>query len=249
MLHTDGPGALDDYEIAYTSGVYPLQQYLIAMPGRRLEAWDSRPKEQGAQRRLHRYPDQRLPAGDRLHWTGRDQTWNYMRADCHRTDLKKSYDLTSNTYVTSWIDVDVSCEARHGPGSRHAAWAHTHATAGPNAPGISDGIGEGLTNWLKVTDHGRGEMNLETGIARRTEPLASAELGTCSACHSRRRVNAKDTQPSAPLLDSYAPADLAPGLYHTDGEVSEYGSFVQSRMCIAPDRGCGHRLTCRLPFN
>jgi hypothetical protein len=52
MVRTDGPdGALHEYPIAYTFGVYPLQQYLIAMPGGRLQAlgvaWDSRPKEQG----------------------------------------------------------------------------------------------------------------------------------------------------------------------------------------------------------
>jgi hypothetical protein len=110
MVHTDGPdGALHDYEIAYMFGVYPLQQYLIAMPGGRLQAlgiaWDSRPKEQGGQRWLHLYPDQKLPAGDRLHWTGRDQTWNYMCADCHSTDLKKTFDLTTNTYATTWTDV------------------------------------------------------------------------------------------------------------------------------------------------
>ena len=239
MVRTDGPdGALHDYEIAYTFGVYPLQQYLIALPGGRLQAlgiaWDSRPKEQGGQRWLHLYPGQRLPAGDRLHWAGPDQTWNYMCADCHSTDLKKKYDLTTNTYATTWTDVDVSCEACHGPGSRHVAWAHTHATGGSNAPGLSDADREGLTNWLKATDHGHWEMNPETGIAKRTEPLASAELDACSACHSRRRVIAKDAQPSAPLLDSYAPADLEPGLYHADGqidgEVFEYGSFVQSRM-------------------
>ena len=34
MVRTDGPdGALHEYPIAYTFGVYPLQQYLIAMPG------------------------------------------------------------------------------------------------------------------------------------------------------------------------------------------------------------------------
>jgi hypothetical protein len=58
MVRTDGPdGALRDYPIAYTFGVYPLQQYLIAMPGGRLQAlgvaWDSRPKEQGGQRWFH----------------------------------------------------------------------------------------------------------------------------------------------------------------------------------------------------
>ena len=36
MVRTEGPdGALYDYEIAYTFGVYPLQQYLIAFPGER----------------------------------------------------------------------------------------------------------------------------------------------------------------------------------------------------------------------
>jgi hypothetical protein len=35
-VRTEGPdGALHDYEIAYSFGVYPLQQYLIAFPGGR----------------------------------------------------------------------------------------------------------------------------------------------------------------------------------------------------------------------
>ena len=130
-----GPdGALHDYEIAYTFGVYPLQQYLIAFPGGRYQAlgiaWDSRPKDQGGQRWFHLYPDQKLKPGDPLHWTGRDQTWNYQCADCHSTDLQKNYDLAANTYATSWTDLDVSCEACHGPGSRHVAWAKSQAAEG-----------------------------------------------------------------------------------------------------------------------
>jgi Tfp pilus assembly protein PilF len=241
MVRTDGPdGALHDYEIAYTFGIYPLQQYLIAMPGGRLQAlgvaWDARPKEQGGQRWMHLYPDQKLPAGDRLHWTGRDQTWNYQCADCHSTDLKKDYDLATNTYATKWTDVDVSCESCHGPGSRHITWAQAHAGADSNtaAPGISEADRLGLTNWLKATDQGHWEMNPETGIAKRTEPLASAELDTCAACHARRRVIVKNAVPARKFLDSYLPALLEAGLYHADGqidgEVYEYGSFMQSRM-------------------
>jgi predicted CXXCH cytochrome family protein len=241
LVRTDGPdSALHEYEIAYTFGVYPLQQYLIAMPGGRLQAlgaaWDTRPKEQGGQRWMHLYPDQKLPAGDRLHWTGRDQTWNYMCADCHSTGLKKDYDLTTNTYATKWSDVDVSCEACHGPGSRHVAWVQARAPSASNAaaPGLSEADRAGLTNWLKATDQGHWEMNPETGIARRTEPLASAELDSCSACHSRRRVIAKDAVVDGMFLDAYLPALLEPGLYHPDGqidgEVFEYGSFVQSPM-------------------
>jgi len=47
FVNTDGAdGKLADYEISYTFGVSPLQQYLIKLPGGRLQAlsiaWDSR---------------------------------------------------------------------------------------------------------------------------------------------------------------------------------------------------------------
>ena len=66
MVRTDGPdGKLADYEIKYTFGVTPLQQYLIAFPGGRLQAlsiaWDARPQAQGGQRWFHLYPMNRLP--------------------------------------------------------------------------------------------------------------------------------------------------------------------------------------------
>ena len=95
----------------------------------------------------------------------------------------------------------------------------------------------GLAFSLKSADPSLWEMNAATGIAKRTQPLVSAELDTCAACHSRRRMIVKDAAPGAPLLDAYAPTVLEPGLYHADGqidgEVFEYGSFMQSRMHAA----------------
>lgn len=136
MVRAEGPdGALHDYEIAYTFGVSPLQQYLIAFPGGRYQAlgiaWDSRSKDQGGQRWITLYPGDFLRAGDNLHWTGRDQTWNYQCASCHSTNLKKNYDLAADSYATSWTDVDVACEACHGPGSRHVAWAKARESKSP----------------------------------------------------------------------------------------------------------------------
>jgi len=75
------------------------------------------PRDQGGQRWFHLYPDNPPPAGDPAHWTGRDQTWNYQCAACHSTNLQKNYDALGNSYKTSWTDVDVACEACHGPGS------------------------------------------------------------------------------------------------------------------------------------
>ena len=48
FVRTDGPdGALADFEVRYTFGVHPLQQYLVEMPRGPLQAlsiaWDARP--------------------------------------------------------------------------------------------------------------------------------------------------------------------------------------------------------------
>src|SRR5258708_10804809 len=99
-VRTDGPdGKLADFEIRYTFGVAPLQQYLIELPGGRLQAlgiaWDARPKAQGGERWFHLYPGENLRAGDPLHWTGINQNWNFMCAECHSTRLAKNFDAVA----------------------------------------------------------------------------------------------------------------------------------------------------------
>jgi Flp pilus assembly protein TadD len=262
MARTEGPdGALHDYKIAYTFGVYPLQQYLVAFPGGRYQAlgvaWDSRPKEQGGQRWMQLYPYETPAPGDRLHWTGRDQTWNYQCAACHSTGLKKNFDLAANAYATIWSDVNVACEACHGPGSRHVAWAKARAGADPAPPASGEDAHLGLTTWLRAAPKGAWRMNPETGIAQRVEPPDGRELDVCASCHARRKVIAKDAAVGAPFLDGNLPALLEPGLYHADGqidgEVFEYGSFVQSRMHHAgvtcSDCHEPHRLALRAEGN
>ena len=130
----DSDGELREFEVSHTFGVYPLQQYLIPFPDGRYQAlsvaWDSRPADEGGQRWFHLYPDETINYGDELHWTGRNQNWNYMCADCHSTDLKKGYDLAGKNYDTTWAEVTVGCEACHGPGSAHAESAESGASTG-----------------------------------------------------------------------------------------------------------------------
>jgi predicted CXXCH cytochrome family protein len=240
MVRTDGPdGALHDYEIAYTFGIDPLQQYLIAFPDGRYQmlgiAWDTRPKDKGGQHWFHLYPNQKLEPGSLLHWTGRDQTWNYQCADCHTTDLKKNFDLSANKYATTWASLGVTCESCHGPGSRHVAWAQTNPSpASGDKSGQYDKALMGLQAWLKATDRGQWEMDPATGTARRTEPLASTQINACAPCHSRRHLLVKGLAPDAPFLDAAIPGLLVPGQFHADGqidgEVFEYDSFLQSAM-------------------
>ncbi len=72
------------FEVAYTFGVEPLQQYLVRSQGGRLQAagvaWDTRPASEGGQRWFHLHPKQSVPPGDVLHWSGLAGNWNSCRS-------------------------------------------------------------------------------------------------------------------------------------------------------------------------
>ena len=230
MVRTDGPdGRLADYELRHTFGIYPLQQYLLELPGGRLQAlpiaWDARPRESGGGRWFHLYRE-RIGHRDELHWTRRQQNWNYMCADCHSTNLQKNYDAVGDTYATSWSEISVGCEACHGPGSEHVRLA----TLGRGS--------EGLTVALDERRGAAWTIDTVTGNARRNPPRATArELDVCAQCHSRRGQYSNTYRAGEPFLDHYRPALLESGLYHPDGqqreEVYDWGSFLSSRMHAA----------------
>ncbi len=217
-----------DFPVAYTFGVYPLQQYLVSFPDGRLQAlpyaWDARPGAQGGQRWFD------LQAGNPPHWTGPELNWNYMCADCHSTNLRRNYDATQDRYASSWSDLAVGCEACHGPGSRHLAWARQEA--------VTDAKDKGLSIALDERQGAIWKHEADSGEPMRGTPLTThREVETCAACHSRRRPLGDDPTPTGQLLDTYEPALLDPGLYYPDGqqqgEVYIYGSFLQSRMYAA----------------
>jgi len=241
FVTTDGPdGRLQEYPIAYTFGVYPLQQYLIAFPGGRYQAlnvvWDARPAKEGGQRWFHLYPKERVDHDDPLHWTGPYQNWNFMCADCHSTNVKKGYSAATNSYATTFSEIDVSCEACHGPGSAHVAWAEA-ARAGGKAS--KDDADRGLAVVLRdPAAKAAWEMDPKTGIAKRAVPRTShMEIETCARCHARRSVAAADYVYGRPLAQTHRVSLLDDPQYFADGQIQdedyEYGSFLQSKMFAA----------------
>ncbi len=238
FVTTDGPnGELETYEIKYTFGVYPLQQYLVEFPNGHYQslsiAWDSRSIEEDGQRWFHLYPDDQIKHGSSLHWTGLDQNWNYMCAECHSTNLMKNFDLSNDQFQTTWSDINVSCEACHGPGAEHVNWASTEKTDNQIA---NNGLVVDLRNsaaWI---------INQKTGLASRSLPKDSdVEIEICARCHSRRSAQWEDYVHGKPLLDTHIPATLNEGLYFADGQINDevyvYGSFLQSKMYM-------HGVTC-----
>ena len=221
-------GQAQDFTVKYTYGIEPLQQYLVELPRGHVQplpfAWDTRPAVDGGQRWYHLYPDEYIGPGDELFWTGREQNWNYMCAECHSTDVRLNYDVASDSYATTWFEINVGCEACHGPASQHVA-----AAMDPNASAALP---------MQFDDR-RGvvwRMNPVTGIAER-DPFAMglpAEPEACGRCHARRGLIAEDYEYGRPLVDTHRPALLTEPLYYADGQIRDevyvYGSFVQSKM-------------------
>ena len=236
FVSTDGPdGALHEYPIAYTFGVRPLQQYLIELSGGRYQAlsicWDDRPAQDGGKRWFHLYPNERIDHLDPLHWTGPLHNWNYMCAECHSTNLQKNYDEEEDRFATTWSEINVSCEACHGPGSHHVSWAR-EAARGDGDYGINN---NGLVVRLRVPDESYWTFDEGAATARRNVPLASNnQVQACGRCHSRRAQVWPEYRHGQPLADTHRVALLDEGLYHADGQILDevyvYGSFLQSQM-------------------
>ena len=220
MVHTEGPtGKMEDFHVKYVFGVEPLQQYMVEfdrtpdMPEDevgRLQvlriSWDTinekwfylRPPD----------VDDKLAPDDPLHWTGIAQRWQTMCADCHSTNLKKNFSTESQRYHTTFSEIDVSCEACHGPGSLHIQLANSSSLF-----------------W---------DRNHGYGLAKLKGDDPEPQLQTCAPCHSRRGVIDPSFKGGDYYHDHYALELLRPETYHIDGQIKDevyvYGSFIQSKM-------------------
>ena len=194
LVETDGPdGKLATFEVKYTFGVDPLQQYLIEFPDGRLQAlsiaWDSRPKDKGGQRWFHLYPNEEIRHDDVLHWTKLNQNWNFMCAECHSTGVRKNYDAANDRFATTWAEISVGCEACHGQGSRHVAWARERQSWWPF--GKTEDPAKGLLVRFDERRERVWPIDPSTGnaptpsplrrCARRSRPAASAMRAAASS--------------------------------------------------------------------
>ncbi|MFC1757423.1 tetratricopeptide repeat protein [Planctomycetota bacterium] len=220
FVNTEGPdGKMADFEVKYVFGVEPLQQYMVefdrppSMPDNEIAklqvlrvSWDTTKKEW-----FYLPPpdvDEKLPPNDPLHWTQAGQNWNHMCASCHSTNLQKNFDAATKTYHTTFSDIDVNCEACHGPGSLHIALAEAKSLF-----------------W---------DRNAGYGLRKVEGQANKVQVETCAPCHSRRRTVCPDQTLTTSYYDNFMNELLRPETYHADGQIKDevyvFGSFIQSKM-------------------
>jgi tetratricopeptide (TPR) repeat protein len=221
FVYTKGEGgSMTEYEVAYTFGVKPLQQYLIPFRKGKFQclpiAWDTERKKWFDMSAMVYRPEELKPHSW-FYWTNQSQNWNGMCAECHSTNLQKNYNIETDSFSTTWSDIDVNCESCHGPGSNHLDWAK---------------LGEGS----RVFDGDKGLVIKTSGTT------SKQYIESCAPCHSRRNSFGPDNHTESEFLNKYRPENIIPPLYHADGqildEVFEFASFTQSKMYM-------HDVKCR----
>ena len=213
FVHTQGPeGKPGDFQVAYTFGVRPLQQYLIPFEDGRYQClqitWDTE-KNQWYHLANSVYQGQKIHPNDWLYWTNNAQNWNGMCAECHSTNLQKNYNPETHVYNTTWSEIDVSCEACHGPGSGHNSWAAIDSLSRPE-----------IDNY---------------GLVVQTSNITSRQLvDQCAYCHARRTSFGDFVHPHDEMFDIMSPQLPIEPFYYPDGQIREedyvYASFTQSKM-------------------
>ncbi|MGY5453010.1 ammonia-forming cytochrome c nitrite reductase subunit c552 [Agarivorans sp. MS3-6] len=225
------------YPVPYVFGYTPLQQILVDIGTGRLQAytvaWDSRTKEQGGQRWYNLYQQAHTPDTP-FYWKSQFNNWNARCAECHSTELKRGYNAATDDYNTTWSEINVSCEACHGPASRHVTLKKAEDTGDSTSLIANSGFNQPLhkrSHWLFKEGKTSAERYERSPIS-----LDHGQPDQCAACHSRR-VALTDGAGPHNFTEHYIPRLAVPDLYHNDGQILDevyvYGSFSQSKMAAA----------------
>lgn len=226
-INTPGAdGKPADYQVAYTFGLEPLQQYLLQLTDGSLQshgaAWDV-----PEQRWFHLYDGEAVDHQHRLHWSGAQQNADFMCVECHTTGFQRDYDPVANTYSSQWQAEGVGCQSCHGPASGHLQWAESE-----NKAATAKGFEANLMGTVSEPEtcarcHSR-RMPLDNGYAHGNQLLDD-------------------------YLPVILSADLYEVDGKIKDEVFEYGSFQQSRMhaagVVCSDCHNPHSAELRAPAN
>ena len=223
MIRTEGPdGQLADFEIKYTFGIRPLQQYMVEfdrpadMPAARdcaaagaadLVGHGEEAMDRCAAARTCRNNSVRMIpcTGPASPSAGTTCVPTATRRICRRTTTWRR-----RTYHTTFSEIDVSCEACHGPAS-------VHVRTGPEQFVVL-GSQTRATDWR---DSRRCRLATADRLVRAV-PFAAAEC-----CYA-------DFRPGDHYHDYFDNELLEESTYYADGQIMdedyEYGSFLQSKM-------------------
>ncbi len=218
FVREKGPEGETAHPIEQVMGGKNVYYFLTPRQGGRLQvlpvAFDSRNREwyntTGSMVR-HLVSDVRDEA---LDWTERPLTFNASCFSCHVSQLKKNYDLETDSYRTTWEEPGINCESCHGPGREHIQ-------------AVEDG-GDRVPEDLKILI---------------TTKFKTAQLNSmCGSCHAKMVPLTAAFEPGERFFDHYNLVLLEDQDFYPDGrDLGE--NFTYTLWRIGACAGSG-KLSC-----
>lgn len=210
------------YKVAYALGGKNIYYFLTPFPGGRLQtlplAYDVNKKGwfDTAASGVRHFPG--AEPGQPVSWKDSGYTFNTGCYNCHVSQLSSNYDLTTDTYKTTWAEPGINCETCHGPSAEH-------------------------NRLMKETPKGQQPKDMKIISAKRFTP--AQHNATCSGCHAKASAVTSSYQPGERFFDHYDLATLEDPDFYPDGrDLGENYTFTSWLMSPCAKAGNLHCVKC-----
>jgi len=158
-----------------------------------------------------------------LNWRNAAFTFNTSCYSCHVSQMSSNFDLSTNTYHTTWNEPGISCETCHGPSKDHnkvSKWLR-------------------IKNWLGMGD------SLDDYKIISVKKFNSSQLNSsCAPCHAKMRPITNSFTPGDDYFDHYDLTTLEDRDFYPDArDLGENYSYTLWRMspCVKSGKlSCTH---------
>lgn len=152
-----------------------------------------------------------------LPWKHIGFTFNTSCYSCHVSQLQNNYNLSSNSYHTTWKENGINCETCHGPSAEHVR---------------------------VCMEAGEGEVPQDLKIIRTKLFEPEQHNSSCGTCHAKMRPITASYTPGEKFFDHYDLTTLENPDFYPDGrdlgENYTYTTWLQSRCVVEGDLDCIH---------
>ena len=216
---------VSEYNVVWALGGKNVSYYLTDLGGGKLQtiplAYDHNKKiwYNNPESAVRHFPDERMPADEALPWKDRMYTFNTSCYSCHVSQLETNFDLTSDSYQSTWKEPGINCETCHGPSADHV-------------------------RVCKAAEK-KGKVPEDLKIVMTSKFTQNQHNSSCAPCHAQMRPITPSYFPGDRFFDNYDLTTLENTDFYPDGrdlgETYTFTSWNQNQCMI---KGELHCVTC-----
>ncbi len=153
-----------------------------------------------------------------LNWMNYLYTFNTTCYSCHVSQMETNYNISDNTYNTTWREPGINCETCHGPSNEHI---------------------------IACVKAGEGNIPEDLEIIRTVEFTPEQHNASCGSCHAKATVIAEDFIPGSKFYDYFDLITLENPDFYADGrDLGENYTMTTWEMNKCAEKSGMHCVSC-----